>query len=59
MYGIIVSAYMQTIGLETDFSRLGITQQKDIELILDSVNTERLRNHPVHLTRTVLAQVFE
>ncbi len=50
---------MKNIGLETDFIRLGITGQKDYEIILNTVSTERLKNHPVQLTRTILSQIFE
>ncbi len=50
---------MKSIGLETDFARLGIVEQKDYESIINTVNTERLKNHPVQLNRTLLAQIFK
>jgi alcohol dehydrogenase class IV len=50
---------MKNIGLETDFARLGITEQKDYKAIINTVNTERLKNHPVQLNRTLLAQIFK
>jgi len=50
---------MKTIGLETEFDKLGVKGPKDYEIILNTVNTERLKNHPVHLTRTLLSQIFK
>ncbi len=50
---------MEVIGLETDFARLGISSQRDRALIVKSVNPERLKNHPIRLTRRLLTQVFE
>ncbi len=50
---------MRTIGLETDIKRLGIADQRDYDEILDSVNQERLSNHPLHLTRSLLEQVLK
>jgi alcohol dehydrogenase class IV len=49
---------MGTIGLETDFARLGLTGPKDHDLIVKGVNPGRMANHPVHLTRELLTQLF-
>lgn len=49
---------METCGLETDLNLLGITNHKDHELILKNLNPERLVNHPIRLTREILAQLF-
>ena len=44
---------MQTSGLEVNLSKLGIRQQ-DLELIVDSVNIERLKNHPLDIDKEIL-----
>lgn len=49
---------MKACGLETDLKLLGITSSEDHELILNNINPERLINHPIHLTREILAQLF-
>jgi len=50
---------MEAIGLETDISTFGVREEKDYNLIVESVNPERLANHPVRLNRALLSQVFK
>ncbi len=50
---------MKTIGLETDLKRFGIVEQSDYDEIMDTVNPERLSNHPVHLTRALFGRFFK
>ena len=51
--------FMAAIGLKTELACFGITCQKDHDLILDGVNPERLGNHPVHLDRAILTNLFK
>jgi alcohol dehydrogenase len=44
---------MKTSGLEVSLSKLGV-QQQDLELIVDSVNVERLKNHPLNIDKNIL-----
>jgi len=44
---------MKIGGLEANLSKLGIKQQ-DLELIVDSVNVERLKNHPLNINKQIL-----
>ena len=44
---------MKTSGLEVNLSKLGI-QQQDLELIVDSVNVERLKKHPLNIDKKIL-----
>ena len=46
---------MQDFGLEIKLSNLGIEKQ-DLELIVDSVNIERLRNHPINFGNKILTE---
>ena len=44
---------MQIGGLETKLSNLGV-KKEDLELIVDSVNVERLKNHPLNIEKEIL-----
>ncbi|MBL7005112.1 MAG: phosphonoacetaldehyde reductase [Gammaproteobacteria bacterium] len=44
---------MKIGGLEVSLSKLGIKQQ-DLGLIVDSVNIERLKNHPLNIDKKIL-----
>jgi len=44
---------MKESGLETKLSNLGV-EQEDLELIIDSVNVERLKNHPLNIEKKIL-----
>ena len=46
---------MKTSGLEVNLSKLGVKQQ-DLELIVDSVNIERLKNHPLNINKQILVK---
>jgi len=46
------------IGLDTDFSKIGINNQDDINKIVDNVNLDRLKNNPVKLNRDDLIKIF-
>ena len=50
---------MQTCGLETRLSRLGIGREEGaVERIVAGVNLERLGNHPIALSPEILEQVL-
>jgi len=49
---------MEKIGLETDFGKLGVRSINDFKLIADSVNHERLRNHPIKINREIILSIF-
>ena len=44
---------MQEGGLETKLSNLGV-KKEDLELMIDSVNVERLKNHPLNIDKEIL-----
>ena len=44
---------MKISGLDVNLSKLGVKQQ-DLELIVDSVNVERLKNHPLNISKKIL-----
>lgn len=46
---------MKISGLEVNLSKLGIKQQ-DLELIVDSVNVERLKNNPLNINKQILVK---
>ena len=41
-----VEGLMQGVGLETDVRKVGLTGSEEAELLIRSVNRERLRNNP-------------
>ncbi len=50
---------METIGLQTKLSPLGIKSQKDIEIIIDNgFNPDRVKNNPRKLTREALQEII-
>ena len=49
---------MDTCGLKTDFTKLGLRNKKNIKLFVDNVNVERLKNHPIILNKKALESVF-
>jgi alcohol dehydrogenase class IV len=44
-------SYMKMVGLETELCKLGIGTEDDVNYIAMSANYERLKNHPVVLTK--------
>ena len=46
---------MKISGLDVNLSKLGVKQQ-DLELIVDSVNVERLKNHPLNIDKKILLE---
>jgi len=52
---------MELSGLEVNLSKLGV-DRKDIELIVNSINVERAKNHPLDITKNLLikelSQIF-
>ena len=49
---------MNICGLNTDFAKLGLRNKKNIEIFVDNVNVERLKNHPIILNRKILESIF-
>jgi len=50
---------MKECKLETDINKLKLNSTKNINRIVSSVNTERLKNHPVILTKDDYKKIFE
>ena len=50
---------MKDCGLEINFSKLNLYKKKDIIEIVNSINIERLNNHPVVLSKKDLYKLFE
>lgn len=53
-----VKNLMKSIGLETKFELLGITDDESFKLIVDNVNLERLKNNPRKLSKSSLVNIF-
>lgn len=53
-----MSNLMQRIGLETSLGELGITSEADYNLIVGSVNLERLANNPRRVTRAFVEELL-
>jgi len=49
---------MKSIGLETNFKKLGIVDEVDIKNVIENVNLERLSNHPIQISNTILREIF-
>jgi alcohol dehydrogenase class IV len=49
---------MNRCGLEHNQKRLKLNEEKKVEKIIDSVNLERLNNHPVKITRSEMKNIF-
>lgn len=50
---------MEEIGLETDLAKLGVVTTEDYRIITESVNEQRLKNHPIPVTRAILSSLFK
>lgn len=48
---------LNAIGLEIDFSKLGIGQ-KQIEVVIDNINIERMSNHPVRFSKSKISSLL-
>ena len=53
-----LNSYAKIIGIETSLKTLGIIEKADIELIVESVNLERLKNNPVKIDSVKLRKVL-
>ncbi|MBX9667410.1 MAG: phosphonoacetaldehyde reductase [Candidatus Obscuribacterales bacterium] len=49
---------MQSIGLETDLRKIGVSNRADVDAIIEQINVERLRNNPRDLTRDDLQEIL-
>jgi alcohol dehydrogenase len=47
------------LGLETDIKKLGINSIKDIDIIIENINFERMGNHPVNITHIELKKMLQ
>ncbi len=54
----LINTFMETGGLETSLINLGLVNDETINLVVDSVNTERLSNHPVPLSKLDIKSVL-
>jgi alcohol dehydrogenase class IV len=50
---------MKEVGLETEPAKLGVATAEDCRIIAESVNEHRLKNHPIPVTRSILASLFQ
>jgi alcohol dehydrogenase class IV len=58
--GKMIKELMHKIGLETSLSRLGVSSQEDIEMIIiNGFNPERAANNPRKLTKQALKSMLE
>jgi len=49
---------MNSIGLETELSKIGINENS-IQIILDNINFERLKNNPRKLNQEDLKEILK
>ena len=49
---------MSQLSLETNFKKIGITSNHDIDRILEDVNISRMKNNPVIVTKEEIRQIF-
>lgn len=54
----LLNGFMQLADLEIDLACLGLYTDEDIQMVVSSVNAERLANHPVDLTKCDLISLF-
>lgn len=54
-----VNLLMDKMGLERSLTKLGVRSGEDIQLILNNVNLERLKNNPRRLTSDELKKILE
>ena len=45
-------------GLELDFKELGINVKKDLSIILDGVNDQRLKNNPIKISKKDISNII-
>jgi alcohol dehydrogenase class IV len=45
-------------GFSTKLSDLGLKKEQDIKVLVDSVNMERLNNHPVRINEKNLKKIL-
>ncbi|MEO6695296.1 MAG: phosphonoacetaldehyde reductase [Ignavibacteria bacterium] len=53
-----ISELMKAIGLKTKLSEFSINSEKDIKLILDNVNLQRLSNNPRSVSKAELKKIL-
>ncbi len=49
---------MDSIGLESNIESIGISSEKKIDEIINSVNLQRLSNNPVRVSKNTLKKIF-
>jgi hypothetical protein len=49
---------MREIGLVSDMKRIGIITEREIEKVIDGINLQRLRNHPVLIEKKQLYKLL-
>jgi alcohol dehydrogenase class IV len=49
---------LNKIGLEKSYAKLGINGEEEIQLIMSSINTERLKNNPVNLSKEEIKTIL-
>lgn len=54
----LLDSLLESIGIETTLNELGVTENSDIQLIIDSVNVERMKNNPIKIGREDLETIL-
>lgn len=54
-----LKSYLQSINIETDLSKIGVSTKKQREFLSQQVNMQRMENNPVGLTGEHVNQIFE
>ncbi len=51
--------FASSLGMELSLNKLGINSKEDLELIINNINLERLKNNPRHLNSENLLTIFK
>jgi len=49
---------MKSIGLETNFNKIGICGRGDRKIIIDNINLQRLENNPVKICDKTIIRII-
>ncbi|RKZ73415.1 MAG: alcohol dehydrogenase, partial [Candidatus Parabeggiatoa sp. nov. 3] len=54
-----IEKVMLEVGLEVDFLKLGFNPERDIHILLNNINLERISNNPVYIDIETIKNVFK
>jgi len=54
----LIKKLMLEVGLEVDFLKLGFNPERDIHILLNNINLERISNNPVYVDIEMVKSIF-